>query len=86
MASTASTATRTRKKLTLRMTYEDERRLEERLERRRVRLAQADGLGTPERLSRTALALHYMRRGMTEAENAEVATSDRTPTPNDDKR
>jgi hypothetical protein len=37
-------------------------------------------------MSRTALALHYFRIGMTQAEKAEMVTSDPTPPPDEDRR
>ena len=75
MASTAST-----NKVTLRMSPEDVRRLDALREQRKLRLARVDGLGPPDRVSRAALALHYLRTGMTQAERAasaavEVTTS-----------
>jgi hypothetical protein len=76
MASTAS-----RRKLTLRMSNDDSSRLDALCERRRLRIAQADGVGPPDRLSRTALALHYLRLGMTQAEKAARVTSEPTPSP-----
>jgi hypothetical protein len=82
MDSTTSTA---RKKLTLRMSTDDETRLEKLRERRKKRLAKADGFGPPDRMSRTALALHYFRIGMTQAEKAEMVTSDPTPPPDEDR-
>ncbi len=82
MASTAST----KKKLTLRMTDNDANRLDALRERRKQRIARADGLGPPDRVSRTALALHYMRLGLTQAENAPAAAAEQTPSPDPDKR
>ena len=74
MASTAST-----NKVTLRMSPEDVRRLDALREQRKLRLARVDGLGPPDRVSRAALALHYLRTGMTQAERAAGAAVEVTP-------
>ncbi len=85
MASTTSTASNKKRKLTLRISDEDASRLDALRERRKVRLARADGLGPPDRMSRTALALHYMRLGMSQAEKAAPVASEETPSPDLDK-
>jgi hypothetical protein len=76
MASTAS-----KNKLTLRMSDEDARRLDALREQRKLRLAQADGVGPPDRVSRTSLALHYMRLGMSQAERAGRGAAEAATTP-----
>jgi len=73
MTSNASNASNDTRKLTLRPSAGDNARLDALRARRRQRVAQADGNGPPDRMSRTALALHYMRLGMTQAEKAEPA-------------
>lgn len=82
MASTASN----KKKLTLRMSNDDASRLDALCERRRLRFAQADGIGPPDRMSRTALALHYMRLGMSQAEKGARVTLEQTASPDPDQR
>ena len=80
MASTTSTAsTASKKKLTLRTSHEDENRLDALRARRRLRLAQADGHGPPDRVSRSSLALHYLRLGMAQAEAAEPVAPEQAP-------
>lgn len=81
MASTAS-----KKKLTLRMSDEDARRLDALREHRKQRLRQADGLGPPDRVSISALALHYLRLGMSQAEKAAPVTAEPTLSPDPDQR
>lgn len=81
MASTAS-----KKKLTLRMSEEDARRLDALRDDRKQRLQQADGLGPPDRVSRTALALHYMRLGMSQAEKAIRTAAERVLPPDPPQR
>lgn len=77
MASNASNSSA--KKLTLRISRTDAARLDALRERRRRHLALAADLGPTNEVSRSALALHYMRLGMTQAETAAPFASEQTP-------